>query len=248
MKTEIQEKFDNFQRKEKAIRGISILLAIIPFILGTAWFYYSYERVQKLNKQYTKKNNQYIDINKKVKAEEVKYNDLQDKKQKLELELIKSYGFSSDSTINVTEKEVAIMKSVKANDAIKTLATNYTPNPKILIRYYYKTIDDEKIVLSLKSLGYYFDQKNSSEPTKNQKTNSIWIGDKVTVKDCKIVALTLMRAGIQIKAIRTFRNSKTNPSYKENIIEIGGDMNLENQSILPLTLEQVENATSFLRW
>jgi hypothetical protein len=238
MKTEIQEKFDNFHKKEIAIRRISILLAFIPFVVGSAWMFYSYNKVQILNKKYSA-------IQDKYNTEERNFNDLHIKKQQLEVELMKTYGLSIDRIINLPAKEIIIKNSVAANDVIKKLTNNYTPNDQVIIRYYYKTIDDEKIILSLKSLGYSFEKKNPTENMTSQKTNCIWCGRYVSVKDCKIIALSLIRAGIEIKAIRTFKNSLTDPTYKSKFIEIGGDASLDDKKTPPLTVAQIEKTTNF---
>ena len=238
MKTEIETQFERFRKKEVTARRISILLAIIPFIIGSVWMYFSYQEVQKEGKKYDA-------LKLKSQTEEARYNDLHAKKQKLELELMNTYGLPIESILKSSGKDIILNKSIAANDVIKKLSDKYTPDRNILIRYYYKTVDDEKIVLSLKSLGYSFEQKQPNERMTSQKTNSIWFGSNVSIKDCKIVALALMRAGIEIKAIRGFKNNTINPSFKANIIEIGGDRNLENKT--PLTVSQVENATQFLR-
>jgi len=237
MKTEIQEKLDNFHKREKTIRRITILLAFIPFLVGSAWLYFSYNKVQDLN-------GKYLSIQDKFKSEEKQFNDLHIKKQQLEVELLKTYGLSLDSIVNLPAKEIILKNSLKANDAIKELSNDYTPNPQIVIRYYYKTIDDEKIILSLKSLGYSFEKRMPDESLKGQKTNSIWFGSNVSLKDCKIIALSLIRAGIEIKAIRPFKGSQTNPTYKANFVEIGGDGSLNNNA-QPLTVAQIDNTKTF---
>lgn len=216
------------------------MLAFIPFIIGSVWMYFSYQEVKILEKKYA--------ITKaKSQVEEVRFNDIHTKKQQLELELMNTYGLPIDSIMKLSGKEMIVQKSIAANDVIKKLSNNYSPNPNIAIRYYYKTVDDEKIMLSLKSLGYSFEKKQPNDHMASQKTNSIWYGSNVSITDCKIVALSLMRAGIEIKAIRGFRNNEINPAFKSNIIEIGGDRTLEFGRTPALTVAQVENATQFLR-
>jgi hypothetical protein len=240
MKTEIEAQFERFRKKEVVARRISILLAIIPFIIGSAWMYFSYKEVQRSEKEYAA-------IKLKSLSEETRYNDLHAKKQQLELELMNTYGLPIENILKSSGKDIILNKSIAANDVIKKLSDKYTPDRNIIIRYYYKTVDDEKIVLSLKALGYSFEQKQANERMTSQKTNSIWFGSNVSIKDCKIVALALMRAGIEIKAIRGFKNNAINPSFKANIIEIGGDRMLEYNRTPPLTVAQVDNATQFLR-
>lgn len=78
-----------------------------------------------------------------------------------------------------------------------------------------------------------------------KQTNAIWFGANVPIEDIKIVALSLLRAGIPIKGIRPFRTSASNPGFKMNIIEVGASVDLENKDLL--TVDQVKNATEFIR-
>jgi len=238
MKTEVQEKFESFQKKEKVIRRISILLAIIPFFIGLGLIWYTATRVKDLNDKYIKI------LDKKNKAEAL-FNFYNSKNQQLELKL--NYGLSIDSTTKISVRMDIMKKSDSANLAIERLMVGHTPDTNITITYYSKTIEAEKTTLALKSLGYDFKTKNPSPSLVNQKTNSVWFGRNVNIKDCKIVALALIRAGIDIKAIRSYRTSSINPAYKANIIEIGGDKNLENQSASAMTVSYIENAKIFPR-
>jgi len=58
----------------------------------------------------------------------------------------------------------------------------------------------------------------------------------------KLIALTLMTAGVEIKAVRQFRDAS---GPKRRSIEIGGDASLVNAS--PLTLAAISDAVDFHR-
>jgi hypothetical protein len=57
----------------------------------------------------------------------------------------------------------------------------------------------------------------------------------VSVEDAKLVALTLVRAGIQIKSIRPF--SDHSPRKDAALIQVGGDAALRNSA--PLSVEEI---------
>ena len=238
MGTEIQEKFDRFHKREKVIRRVSVLTAIVPFIIGLVWIYYAYEKVGKMNTEYQ-------EILEKSKKEEVRYHTLLERNQKLELKL--NYGLSIENDSMIANKSDVMLTSDSANIAINILKLTSAPDTNIVITYYLKSSESEKITLAIKSLGYYFTTKSPSERMTNQVTNCIWFGKNVSVNDSKVVALAMVRAGIKIKAIRPFRNSTNNPAYKKNIIEIGGDRNLESSNVSPLPVAYIKNATAFTR-
>ena len=53
-----------------------------------------------------------------------------------------------------------------------------------------------------------------------EPTNSIWVGDAVAVDEAKAIALTLVRAGAGIKAVRRFRSAG---GAKSRLVQIGAD-------------------------
>ena len=111
MKTDIQEKFELFRRKEKAIRRVTIVMALIPLILGALWILYSWKRVNALQREYDL-------LQKKSKLEQLQYNELLLKKQNLEIELVQTYGLPKDSIENVSNRDTIIKTSLSANDAV----------------------------------------------------------------------------------------------------------------------------------
>ncbi|MFC2103120.1 hypothetical protein ACFLSS_01705 [Bacteroidota bacterium] len=234
---EFQSKIESFHKKEKRIRRVTLALVIAPVLIGTIWMYVAYKEVNQLNLQ----KEQII-----VQYDSVKYNYevLVEKKVSLEAELMENYGLSRDIIQNLSTSEILEI-SLSADEVIKKLSLNYVPGSNIIVRYYNKTIDEERVVIALRSLGYKFKSKNPVQYMQKQQTNSVWFGRQVPLKDCKIIALTLMRAGIPIKAIRPYRASLTNPSYKKNIVEVGGDTGLRNNR--KLTVEEVTDATEFTR-
>jgi hypothetical protein len=180
----------------------------------------------------------------KFEALQFENKSLEKKKVQLEAELMTTYGLSIDSITSLSTSEVLEI-SVSANDAIKNLVKTYSPNKNVTIRYYKKTIDEKRVALELEALGYNFKERPPSKYMSMKETIAIWFGAGVPVEDTKIVALSLIRAGIPIKGIRPYRSSISNPNYKRNIIEVGASVDLEKKPVL--TVDYVRNAKEFYR-
>jgi hypothetical protein len=181
-----------------------------------------------------------------IKLEAIKFENktLEQKKRQLEQELMNTYGLSMDSIKSLSSDKI-LDRSIAANEAIKLILKNYSPNNNVIISYYNKTIDEKRVAIELSALGYKFAQKQASNHMESKGTNAIWFGSDVPLGDIKIVALALIRAGIPIRGIRPFRNNLTNPSYKNYTIEVGASVDLESKS--PLNVKQILSAKVFER-
>ncbi|WJG08045.1 hypothetical protein [Aliiglaciecola sp. LCG003] len=138
----------------------------------------------------------------------------------------------------------AIKMSLLANETIENIENieqkeDISFSMATEIRYFVKEVDQQRVWKSLTVKGI---SVSKSAPTlKNAKTNAIWFGDQVDIEEVKYVALTLIRAGISITSIKPFSGA----NRKVNIIEIGHDVDFENNT--PLSVQQVVNAKQFLR-
>ena len=141
--------------------------------------------------------------------------------------------------------------SKQVQEQVKTSASAETSRAKLLpqlqtgasgitVQYFYKDEDREVVRKTLQLPGYHVIES----PAKlSQPTDAIWAGEKVSIDDVRYVALTLLRAGIGIKAIRYFRDA-SNPR-KQRLIQVGSDASLASRA--PLTVEQVNEMTSLGR-
>jgi hypothetical protein len=89
---------------------------------------------------------------------------------------------------------------------------------KTTLKYYPKNVDVDVVTRTLKGLGFNL---KTGKPTQQLPTNSIWFGAEVPLDEVKIVALTLIEAGVLIQAIRPFKPSSA--SRKKFTIEVGSD-------------------------
>ncbi|MFZ0406755.1 MAG: hypothetical protein WAM11_01400, partial [Cyanobium sp.] len=117
-----------------------------------------------------------------------------------------------------------IAASQKANIFVKTAiqstdAASKAERQRITVQYFPKGVDLIVIRNTLSSLGFTFMEGASQQ---RGATNAIWLGNDVPISDVKLVALTLVRAGVDLKTIRPFR--KRHPVADGNLlIQVGTD-------------------------
>lgn len=162
------------------------------------------------------------------------------------------YGYSSDQLVTVLQQASAhnpdinalpkVQQSSKAAEELKMLGS---PQPErqghVTIEYFPRDVDAEKVRGALENLGFIVKPGNTQYP--EVPTNAVWFGNQVTANEVKRVAYVLIRAGVQIKAIRRFEASA--PSQDALLIQVGGDPQLVSKPTM--TVEQIRNAPDFPR-
>ena len=88
----------------------------------------------------------------------------------------------------------------------------------------------------MQNLG--FDLEPKKPKVLDIPTNSIWFGEKVNIDDIKVVAYTLIRAGIQIQAIEYFKQPS---GSKASLIQVGASRFVVNDPIF--TVEMIRALT-----
>jgi len=71
-------------------------------------------------------------------------------------------------------------------------------------------------------------------------TNAIWFGEDIDIDSVKLVAYTLIRAGIEIKVINPFQSPREN---KSNLIQVGSWTKFIDYPAL--TIQQIQKTESF---
>lgn len=233
--------FEKLEKVAKTSRLISILFIPLLFLL----FVYGGYKLNNLRHDISRLEIQKRDSISKSQQIQQDIIELQKQKTIAEADLIRALGYSpafKEKALNEEAKSTAIA----ANTAIKTITkSNWNNKKDIEVYYYNKTIDEKKIVVGLEALGYRFKTAPASRYMDKKQTNAIWFGSDVPLNDVKVVALALMRAGIQIKAIRPYKKSIADPEYKSIRIEVGASIDIESQPTL--TVDGIVAATEFLR-
>ena len=132
-----------------------------------------------------------------------------------------------------------IKESVQADQQLKSLAATMSETTNTKIKYYVKEVDNRLVIDALASKGMSVDKGKAN--LEDDKTNAIWFGDEVSLDEVKYVALTLIRAGVDIRTIKPYSTE----GKKINIIEIGSDRQRKNNPIYSVT--KIENTTTFTR-
>lgn len=119
------------------------------------------------------------------------------------LERVRSFG-NSDPNPTIEQ----IQTSLDANDYRTELASEESISSRsdVTVQYFPKDADGQIVRNALNELGFQVIDGNSQFPDK--ATNAIFHGSEVTENAIKLVAATLVRAGVQIKFIGPFFNSQ----------------------------------------
>ena len=103
-------------------------------------------------------------------------------------------------------------------------------NVSTLIRYYTKKTDRGKIDITLRKCGFRALYVFNSNFNDSIPTNTITYSSGVSDDDIKLIAYSLLRVGIDIKAIEPY-SKESESNGKTNTIEISGnDSYLETRS------------------
>jgi hypothetical protein len=121
---------------------------------------------------------------------------------------------------SITTKELVKGEILEANQALGKLVAQRLPSKRqgFAIWYYNKEMDNPKLVGALKEIGFEIANKMAKDNQKNDPTNAVWHGPEVDLLDYKIVILSLIRAGVDV---RRAGPSCKNLSAKKKTIEVG---------------------------
>ncbi len=120
----------------------------------------------------------------------------------------------------VSTSELITGQILDANKAIGQILEDKPPSSRLETKlwYYNKEMDNPKIRIALEELGFSIDDKIAHQNQANDLTNAVWYGPEVSLEDYKLVILSLIRAGIDVR--RTGPSCR-NLGSKVNVIEIG---------------------------
>lgn len=132
-----------------------------------------------------------------------------------------------------------IIQAQEAHAARERLIGELELGKPMLIKGIPTVVDDKIVDLSLRQLGFTVIPYREDE-TPEEDANIIYYGRDMDVLEVKLTALTLMRAGIELKAIKAFPKAT-----QGNLRAIKIEWNKYYISRKALTVEEVENAESF---
>jgi len=210
--------------KEKQAKRRAFLFTFIPLLAGLFFIYYTSSKVSESQAQLTV-------IKKEVDSVKI----LRDS---FMLEYLSAKGF------NKSKKYQLLDESINANKLLNTLLEQGKINPNLEIKYFRKTLDEQKVWLSIKELGFnrITDIQTKDSILNKIETNAVVIGRNVSLYDLKIILLTLIRAGFRIQHVGESMNKKN----ADDLIQILGitPANGSPDKSVPLSVNEIKNATS----
>ncbi len=132
--------------------------------------------------------------------------------------------------------------AIHADSERTKLASAIAPNAAdVHVIYYPKHVEDSaKVQAALESAGFHVELQKPR--LTDVKTGVVWAGDEVPLDVAKFIALTMLRAGVEIKAVHRFANGS---GPKAHLVEIGADAALA--SAPPLTVDAITSITRLER-
>jgi hypothetical protein len=144
--------------------------------------------------------------------------------------LLARYGWVADSTSGLDEALVS--EGLRANEAVKGQLNSVTAQDldrrmNTTIEIWAKDVDQNKVNRALSELGFQITERPAK--VTHLASNALWFGRATGIAEVKLVALALMRAGVQLRAIRPISNeivSKRDLAF----IQIGADTSVVNRA------------------
>ncbi len=153
-------------------------------------------------------------------------------------------GYTPLTASTATSEQVSRSKeaNIQLNSDIQAITNqDIGRRQSVTVQYFPKDVDPDVVQSTLQKLGFNF--KVSKANVLSIPTNAIWFGSKVNIEDVKLVAYTLIRAGVQIKTIKPFRGESAN-SWA-SLIQVGADGDYVDSSALRIS--EIRNTKKFVR-
>jgi cell division protein FtsB len=217
---------------------IAVVLEIGPLI----------EKKENLKKEIDQKEIELVKIKKEIDRKEEELADIKKEIEYLEprAEQGLALGFKfPDSSDNSSIPEQNLKAAKYVNELVKlSTDADIERRKRISIEYFPKEFKTEVniriVVPSLQKFGFQVEKK--SPKVDWLPTNSVWFGTNVKIEDVKLVAYTLISAGVQIKNIRPFISSR---GRKASLIQIGAVDYVKTWPVL--RVEEIREKTVFTR-
>ena len=142
-----------------------------------------------------------------------------------------SYGWLSDNA--------AIQRARAAHQARQQLLDSYEPGKPMLIKGIPTTVDQQIVELALRELGFIVLPYREDEQPETE-VNIIYYGRDLALEEIKLTALTLMQAGVDLKAIKPFPQDT-----QGNLRAIRIEWNKYYESRKSLTVDGIVEASVF---
>jgi tetratricopeptide (TPR) repeat protein len=154
-------------------------------------------------------------------------------------QLFRSFGLTRKPS---PEETVQILNANAKRDSLREEYPDIAKRRAITIQYFPKDVDRKTVEQAIKELGFELTIITPKPKLEALPTNAIWFGSEVGAENVKLIAYTLIRAGVNIKAIRPFRNQGS----RNKIVQVGSDGSLVYRTA-SLTVKDIEATGEFTR-
>jgi hypothetical protein len=254
---------DDLERIEKRAQGtrlLSLAITIIPVLIALIALFITIYQIKRarneLNQVQTELNEtraQHENLSQELikKREDVKNIAAILNLSPDELIQLYNYGWKGEKIKTADVNPALVKESFKAQEELNRLVqtTDSGRRKEITIAYFPKTIDVDAAKFEDALKGFGFNLVRSPSRVKDAPTNVVFFGDKVNPDDVKIVAYTLMRAGVQLKGIFRFKKDTTIPlpegTTRDSLIAVAANNVPGFLNRPPLTIESIRDTKEF---
>lgn len=211
-------------RAKRSARKTNYLSLFLSFA-AAAWLAFSLVQVNNLEER------------KLALSEEI--NEL----KKIQGDLLNDLGWNKEQIETSKIETKDIQDSLQASSARREAAAQSTPQLRknITIQVFSRDIDRNIVASSLRELGFRVEiEPPNPEIRKKKETNAIWFGPLVQIDQVKLVAYTLIRAGVKLQVIEPFQQ----PRGRNRVIQVGSQVGGIMRS-MPFSVNEIKKADSF---
>lgn len=219
---------------EKRSQRRSVIYTVVSLLIGGVWLAYSIFEVSRLWEEASTLRTESTRLEKEITSKTNELRDLSERTSKL-----KKWGWLPE-TIAKADQSVSADHEFEAIKSATDTPENLERRRKLTIEYFFKDVDPDRVWEALGELGFTRPAQPSPALGKTP-TNAVWFGRSVQRDDVKLVAYALIRAGIQIRAIRPFLVSEG----RDSLIQVGGRPLAVDQEVW--SVERISAAKEFPR-
>lgn len=130
-----------------------------------------------------------------------------------------------------------------ATERLALIASRENDNQRVEVHNLPPFIDQEKISLSMEELGFTVVSKDSDEDDEsNPQRNVLYYGARVSDENIKIITLSLIKAGVQIRRLKPFKKVT-----KKNKRTVKLDWKKSFSKRSPIKVEKIMSTEKFSR-
>jgi len=215
--SEIAALLDTFNVRARRASRRSLIAAAMLLLLATAWLAWSFVQV--------------VNLQGRRQALVAQISGLQTVRDSL----LRDLGWTQSMLNRGAADSTAIQSALRASTLRRqVLQGRATPaRGTIQVRIFSRDVDRAVVARELKGLGYAVSEAAANpDIPKDFQTNAIFYGSRVPPSDVRLVALTLVRAGIGLQALERFVGS----AGRESVIQVGSKYPADRA---PMSIEDI---------